>query len=142
MKSTWDVTGPPGEGNYERLIELIDTLLASPKLGNRHVRGIGVGAPGITLHEEGIVKWAYSLDWQDFPLKALLAEHYKLPITVDNDVNLAAMGELWFGAGQNIQNMILIVSGAGIGAGIIIDGALYRGAQGSFRRDRQLHPGA
>jgi predicted NBD/HSP70 family sugar kinase len=47
---------------------------------------------------------------------------------VDNDVNLAAMGELWFGAGQNIQNMILIVSGAGIGAGIIIDGALYRGA--------------
>jgi len=48
---------------------------------------------------------------------------------VDNDVNLAAMGELWFGAGQNIQNMILIVSGVGIGAGIIIDGALYRGAR-------------
>jgi predicted NBD/HSP70 family sugar kinase len=117
------------EGNYERLTELIDTLLASPKLGNRHVRGIGVGAPGITLHEEGIVKWAYSLDWRDFPLKARLSKHYGLPITVDNDVNLAAMGELWFGAGQNIQNMILIYSGAGIGAGIIIDGALYRGAR-------------
>jgi glucokinase len=116
------------EGNYERLLELIDTLLASPKLGNRRVRGIGVGAPGITLHKEGIVKWAYSLDWRNFPLKARLSERYGLPITVDNDVNLAAMGELWFGAGQNIQNMILIVSGAGIGAGIIIDGALYRGA--------------
>ncbi len=115
------------EGNYERLLELIDTLLASPKLGKRHVRGIGVGAPGITFHKEGIVKWAYSLNWRDFPLKARLSEHYKLPITVDNDVNLAAMGELWFGAGQNIQNLILIVSGAGIGAGIIIDGALYRG---------------
>jgi glucokinase len=121
--------GTSSEGNYERLLELIDTLLASPNLGERHVRGIGVGAPGITLHEEGIVKWAYSLNWKDFPLKALLTEHYKLPITVDNDVNLAAMGELWFGAGQNIQNMILIVSGAGIGAGIIIDGALYRGAR-------------
>lgn len=116
------------EGNYERLIELIDTLLASPKLGNRRVRGIGVGAPGITLHKEGIVKWAYSLGWRNFPLKVRLSERYGLPITVDNDVNLAAMGELWFGAGQNIQNMILIVSGAGIGAGIIIDGALYRGA--------------
>jgi predicted NBD/HSP70 family sugar kinase len=56
-----------------------------------------------------------------------LTERYKLPITVDNDVNLAAMGELWFGAGQDVQNMILIVVGSGIGAGIIIDGALYRG---------------
>lgn len=119
--------GKSGEGNYERLIELIDTLLASPKLGDRRVRGIGVGAPGITFHREGIVKWAYSLNWRDFPLKSRLSEHYKLPITVDNDVNLAAMGELWFGAGQNIQNMILIVSGTGIGAGIILDGALYRG---------------
>jgi glucokinase-like ROK family protein len=120
--------GTSGEENYDRLIELIDALLASPKLGNRRVRGIGVGAPGITLHQAGIIKWAYSLNWRDFPLKARLAEHYGLPITVDNDVNLAALGELWFGAGQNIQNMILIVSGAGIGAGIIIDGALYRGS--------------
>jgi glucokinase len=47
---------------------------------------------------------------------------------VDNDVNLAAMGELWFGAGQNVQNMILVSNGKGIGAGIVIDGALYRGA--------------
>jgi len=121
--------GTSAEENYERLIELIDTLLASPKLGDRHVRGIGVGAPGITLHQQGIVKWAYSLNWRDFPLKARLTEHYGLPITVDNDVNLAAMGELWFGEGQNIQNMILIVSGAGIGAGIILDGALYRGGR-------------
>ena len=119
--------GKSSEGNYDRLLELIDSLLASPKLGKRRVRGIGVGAPGITFHKEGIVKWAYSLNWRDFPLKARLSKHYKLPITVDNDVNLAAMGELWFGAGQNIQNMILIVNGTGIGAGIIIDGALYRG---------------
>jgi glucokinase len=116
-----------GEENYTRLTELIDTLLTNPKLENRRVRGIGVGAPGITRHEEGIVKWAYSLNWRDFPLKARLTERYKLPITVDNDVNLAAMGELWFGAGQETQNMILITIGSGIGAGIIIDGALYRG---------------
>jgi glucokinase len=117
-----------GEGNYERLIELIDALLSSPNLKGRKVRGIGVGAPGITLHQEGIVKWAYTLNWRDFPLKARLAAHYHLPITVDNDVNLAAMGELWFGVGQNSQNMILLVCEKGIGAGIIIDGALYRGA--------------
>jgi glucokinase len=80
------------------------------------------------LHKEGIVKWAYTLNWKDFPLKAKLTERYHLPITVDNDVNLAALGELWFGAGQNCQNMILIAIGTGIGAGIIINGALYRGS--------------
>jgi len=119
--------GTSGEKNYERLLKLIDALLASPKLESRKVRGIGVGAPGVTLHKEGVVKWAYSLNWRNFPLKAKLVERYQLPITVDNDVNLAAMGELWFGAGQGSQNMILITIGAGIGAGIVIDGALYRG---------------
>jgi len=133
--------GTSGEENYARLIELIDTLLASSTLGTRHVRGIGVGAPGITLHKEGIVKWAYSLNWRNFPLKARLTEHYGLPITVDNDVNLAAMGELWFGEGQNIQNMILIVSGAGIGAGIILDGVLYRGGSESSGEIGHFLPG-
>jgi glucokinase len=117
-----------GEESYERLTSVIDTLLASPKLEGRRVRGIGVGAPGVTLHTEGVVKWAYSLNWRDFPLKARLAGRYDLPITVDNDVNLAALGEMWFGAGQNARNMILVYIGNGIGAGIIIDGALYRGS--------------
>lgn len=119
--------GESPEGNYGRLCNLIDTLLDSPKLEGRRVRGIGVGAPGITRHRDGIVKWSYSLKWRDFPLKERLTKRYKLPITVDNDVNLSAMGELWFGAGQDVQNMILVAVGTGIGAGIIIDGTLYRG---------------
>jgi len=117
-----------GDECYNLLTKLIDALLASPGIKGRKVRGIGVGAPGITRHREGIVKWAYILNWKDFPLKAKLSKRYKLPITVDNDVNLAALGEHWFGAGQNTQNMILITVGSGIGAGIIIDGALYRGS--------------
>jgi glucokinase-like ROK family protein len=133
--------GSSGEENYGRLLELIDTLLASPKITGRKVRGIGVGAPGITLHREGIVKWAYSLNWRDFPLKARLAEKYGLPITVDNDVNLAAMGELWFGAGQDVQNMILITVGSGIGAGIIVDGALYRGGSEASGEIGHIIPG-
>lgn len=123
-----DRKGASGEACYELLTTLIDRLLADPGLGGRPVRGIGVGAPGITYHSQGIVKWAYALNWRDFPLRARLAERYHLPITVDNDVNLAALGEQWFGAGQGVQNMILITIGAGIGAGIIIDGTLYRGS--------------
>ena len=133
--------GTSGEESFSCLVTLIDTLLASPSLQGRRVRGIGVGAPGVTLHQEGIVKLAYSLHWKDFPLKARLAARYDFPITVDNDVNLAALGELWFGAGQNTQNMVLVAIGTGIGAGIIIDGALYRGASEASGEIGNMLPG-
>lgn len=136
-----DRGGASGEECYQLLTELIDTLLASPGLKGRKVRGIGVGAPGITHHRQGIVKWAFALNWKDFPLKERLAKRYKLPITVDNDVNLAALGEYWYGAGQNIQNMVMIVDGAGIGAGIIIDGTLYRGSTEASGEIGHLLPG-
>jgi glucokinase len=133
--------GTSGEDSFNRLTTLIDSLLASPKLEGRRVRGIGVGAPGVTLHKEGIVTWAYTLHWDNFPLKARLAERYDLPITVDNDVNLAPLGELWFGAGQNAQDMILIAIGTGIGAGVIIDGALYRGSKEASGEIGNIVPG-
>jgi predicted NBD/HSP70 family sugar kinase len=60
---------------------------------------------------------------------------------VDNDVNLAAMGELWFGAGQNTQNMVMVAIGTGIGAGIVIDGALYRGASEASGEIGNMLPG-
>jgi glucokinase-like ROK family protein len=133
--------GTSGEESYGRLVALIDTLLDSPRLQGRKVRGIGVGAPGITRHKEGVVKWAYTLNWKDFPLKARLSERYDLPIIVDNDVNLAALGELWFGAGQNAQNMILVAIGTGIGAGIIINRTLYRGTNESSGEIGHMVPG-
>ena len=133
--------GSSGEDSFNYLTSLIDKLLTSPKMDGRRVRGIGVGAPGVTLHKPGIVTWAYTLHWDMFPLKARLAERYDLPITVDNDVNLAALGELWFGAGQNVQNMVLVAIGTGIGAGVIIDGALYRGAQEASGEIGNLIPG-
>jgi glucokinase-like ROK family protein len=133
--------GTSGEDSFNHLTTLIDKLLASPKVEGRRVRGIGVGAPGITLHKEGIVTWAYTLHWDKYPLKAKLAQRYDLPIIVDNDVNLAALGELWFGAGQNVQDMILITLGTGIGAGVILDGALYRGSKEASGEIGNMIPG-
>jgi glucokinase-like ROK family protein len=133
--------GSSAEESFNYLTRLIDQLLASLRVERQRVRGIGVGAPGVTLHKEGIVTWAYTLHWDNFPLKARLAERYDLPIIVDNDVNLAALGELWFGAGQNVQDMILIAIGTGIGAGVIIDGALYRGSKEASGEIGNLIPG-
>ena len=70
----------------------------------------------VTLHDEGVVTWAPSLKWRNFPLKSKLSEQFDLPVIVDNDVNLAVLGELWFGVGQNYRNIVLISVGTGIGA--------------------------
>jgi glucokinase len=118
-----------GDESFQRITELIETLIKNDQLADRKIRGIGIGAPGTTLHQEGVVTWAPSLNWRDYPLKANLEDHFKLPVIVENDVNLAALGELWFGTRKQVENLILIAIGTGIGAGIIIDGALYRGAQ-------------
>jgi len=133
--------GTSGEKSIQSLVELIRKLLDSPELEGLNIRGIGIGAPGVTHHEEGIVTWAPSLEWRDYPLKEKLEEHFNLPISVDNDVNLAALGELWFGAGQNTRNMALISVGTGIGTGIIIDGALYRGSNEASGEVGYIIPG-
>lgn len=118
----------PQEKYLERMFELIDTLLHHPALEGRKVLGIGVGAPGPTLHSTGVVIYSASLNWENFPLKQKLSERYDLPIMVENDINLAAMGELWFGAGKGRKNFFVLASGGGIGSAMVIDGAVYRGA--------------
>ena len=133
--------GIDADGNYQQLLALIDTLLQSPKLEGKKIRGIGVGVPGPTAHKEGMVTWAPALNWRDFPLKEKLSAKYNLPLIVDNDMNLAALGELWFGQGQNARNLILITVTTGIGAGIIIDRTLYRGSSDSSGEIGNMLPG-
>jgi glucokinase len=133
--------GTSGESSFRSLVELIRRLLNHSELKGLKLRGIGIGAPGVTLYREGVVTWAPSLKWRDYPLKTKLEEHFKLPISIDNDVNLAALGELWFGAGQSTRNMALISVGTGIGAGIIIDGALYRGSNEASGEVGYIIPG-
>lgn len=109
------------------ILKMIDGLLKSERPRPQEVLGIGIGAPGVTLSDEGIIDWAPSLGWRKFPIGAEVAEQFGLPVFVENDVNLAALGEYEFGAGREVQSMVSIFVGTGIGAGIVIDGSLYRG---------------
>lgn len=120
--------GTNGESAYQRLVTLLEDLREEAQKTGRHIRGIGVGAPGVTDPANGVVRWAPSLSWRDFPLRRRLENHFNLPVIVENDVNLSAQGELWFGAGQDVPNLVLITIGTGIGAGVIIDHMLHRGA--------------
>jgi predicted NBD/HSP70 family sugar kinase len=109
------------------LCAMIDELLQADRPQGQRVCGIGIGAPALTLSHDGILTWSPSLGWRDLPLKDILVERFNLPVFVENDVNLSALGELEFGAGQGVRNLVCVSVGSGIGAGIIIDGALYRG---------------
>jgi glucokinase-like ROK family protein len=113
--------------SVERLCGLIVKLLHAPRPAGQKIRGIGVGAPGVTLGDEGIVTYAPSLGWRDLPLKEILCKRFRHPTFVENDVNLAALGEWGFGAGKGSRDVVCIAIGTGIGAGIILDGTLFRG---------------
>ncbi|MHB0876943.1 MAG: ROK family transcriptional regulator [Anaerolineae bacterium] len=114
-------------GSLDRLIDLISRLLQVERPAEQRLRGIGLGVPSVVLNPEGIVNWAPGLGWRALPLKRILSEHFRMPVFLDNDVNLAALGEFTFGAGRGAGSLICFAIGTGIGAGIVIDGCIYRG---------------
>lgn len=92
------------------------------------VYGVGIGVPGITDVEKGVVVDAPSIGWKNMPLKMQLESLLPFPVYIDNDVNVAVLGERWKGAGKSHTNFLMITLGTGIGCGVIINGDLYRGA--------------
>jgi predicted NBD/HSP70 family sugar kinase len=131
----------PADEYLQQLVELIERLLSIPRPSTQPIRGIGIGAPGITLVPDGVVTWAPSLGWRDLPLQDLLAKHFGLPVSVDNDANLAALGEWGFGANNGARSLVSITFGTGIGAGIVIDGAIYRGQHQAAAEIGYMLPG-
>lgn len=98
----------------------------------RKLLHLTAGAPGITNVDQGVVLSAPNLkDWNDVPLRELLERVTGIPSVVENDTNLAAVGEYWRGAALGIESFIFIALGTGVGAGIFINGRLHRGAQWS-----------
>lgn len=93
--------------------------------------GVGVGVPALIRMDEGVVAKAPNLPgWNDFPLKALLEEKLQLPVMIENDANAAALGEVWLGAGRDVDSLILLTLGTGIGGGIVWKGDILHGHDG------------
>jgi len=93
--------------------------------------GVGVGVPGLVRIDEGVVARAPNLPgWNDFALKERLESALELPVIVENDANAAAMGEVWLGAGRDVNSLILLTLGTGIGGGIVWKGAVVHGEDG------------
>jgi glucokinase len=106
--------------------ELVDAARPRGAPGKRDVRGIGIGVPGV-VREDGAVVFAPAFDWRNLLLAQIVREKFGIPTFVENDANLSALGEYWFGAGKGQRNLMCVMVGTGIGAGLIVDGQLYRG---------------
>jgi glucokinase len=93
------------------------------------IQSIGIGVPGITDVANGVVvATSYLMGWRNVPLRALVEKELSIPTIVDNDVNLAALGESSGGAAVGVRDFVFLAIGTGIGAGIFLDGGIYRGS--------------
>jgi glucokinase len=111
--------------------EVIAELMAAAPLPPDRLAGIGLAVPGLVDVERGRVIESVNWGWKDLPLRDMLAEKFSLPICVEEDDNALAIGEGLFGAGRGTPNVVCVKVGRGLGAGIIIGGALFRGPDNS-----------
>lgn len=94
--------------------------------------GIGMGSPGVVDSEAGTVIGAYNLNWKTLQLvKDQFESALGLPFFINNDANVAALGEQWVGAGNNNPNVVFMTLGTGVGGGVIAAGNLIRGVKGA-----------
>jgi len=111
---------------------LVDSVRVIRHKASRPIAGIGIGVPGLVRYPQGIVRTCANIPgWKDIPLRALLQKRLRLPVRVDNDVNVMTLAEWKHGAGQGTRNLICITLGTGVGGGLVLDGRLYRGWGGA-----------
>ena len=102
------------------------------ELGSRHdIEAVGVGAAGYVDKTRAIVMFAPNIAWRNVNLKAELEERVRLPVVIENDANAAAWGEFQYGAGHDVNDLLLLTVGTGVGGGVVLDGELYRGGFGA-----------
>jgi len=94
------------------------------------VAGCGIGFPAFMDIKNGIVKFAPNLKWTDVPVRERLEEIWRKPVRINNDANIAALGEAWAGAGKGIDDLVMLTLGTGVGGGIIAGGKIYEGFNG------------
>ena len=119
---------PDGDRSLTCLLRLLDE--ARQQLPRDGDAVICVGAPGIIDYTQGSVSDARAVGWPQMALKVDLEERYRVPVLVENDVNLATLGEARFGAGRGVANLVCMFIGTNIGGGVVLDGSLYRGSHG------------
>ena len=117
---------------YRDVLNVIKSVVKAAcveaKISVSDAKSIGVGSPGVCNSETGVVENCSNLGFNNSPIKADLEKEFGIPVYLDNDANAAAFGEFSVGAAKGAKNAVVITLGTGVGAGIIINGKIYRGS--------------
>ena len=111
-------------------IEAAITRVVVELFGRHPVEAVGIGAAGYIDKSRSVVMFAPNLAWRDLDLRAEIEARVDLPVVIENDANAAAWGEFRYGAGEDVDDLLLITVGTGVGGGVVLDGRLHRGAFG------------
>lgn len=115
----------PPNASAEDIIDEIETAIA--KVWRPGVRGIGVGVPSVV--DKGIVYSPNNIpSWKVVPLQKILRRQFRLPVVLNNDAKCFALGELHFGEGRGYKNLVGLIVGTGLGAGVVVNGKLLSGS--------------
>ncbi|KKC28758.1 ROK family protein [Caldanaerobacter subterraneus] len=123
----------PTQAKLGREVILKNLFNTIDELIDEDTKGIGIGSAGRINFDTGVVEYATDNlpGWTGCKLKEILEKKYKIPVVVDNDVNAAAIGEMWLGSGKGYKSMLVMTIGTGVGGAIIYNGELIRGSSWS-----------
>ena len=116
-----------------RAVRMTQTAIGLAEAAQLTVAGLAVAVPGPVETDRGLLRLAPNLGWVDVPVAEILADRFDthdLAVVVDNEANLAALGELWFGGHEDLDDFIHVSGEIGVGGGIVIGGELFRGVRG------------
>jgi predicted NBD/HSP70 family sugar kinase len=116
--------------SLDAAVELVDAVLADAGVARRDVVGVGMGLPGPIDRQAGTVVASILPGWSGIRAGAELSQRLGLLVELDNDANLGALGERGYGAARGLDDVVYVRIGSGIGAGLVLGGRLYRGADG------------
>lgn len=116
----------------------IEEKIVEKELNREEIIGVGIGVPG-PVDKQGVIYKAPNLGWDVFNVNDTLSEMVSLPVKAGNDANVAALGEMWKGGGAGYRNLVTVTLGTGVGGGIIIEGDVLAGFNGSGGEIGHIH---
>ncbi len=122
--------GSPQAAILERTCTLVAEVIRETRDCCAGTLGLGLGVPGLVDVGTGTLLFGPNLGWRDVPLRAMLEAAFAFPVYVDNEANMATLGETYFGVARGAKSVLYVSAGVGLGGGIVLDGRILSGATG------------
>ena len=132
--SAVSTAAPACARTVDTLLDEVESLLIGVLVQANMTRdklvGVGIGMAGIVDHTQGLVHWSPLLDADEQAFGAAFTARFDLPVVLENDANMLALSELWFGAGRDMTDFAVVTIESGVGMGLVLDNQLFRGSFG------------